>query len=114
MLKDETLLHFIREELAVYPHVTEKKMFGGVCFMLHDKMCVGITNKGQLMCRLDPAMYEAALQEEGASEMIFTGKPMKGFVFVDPDSVKRPKRLKFWLDLCVDYNARAKPAKKKK
>ena len=61
----------------------EKKMMGGLCFMVDDKMCVGVV-KDSLMVRIDPDIYETALTKKGCREMDFTGRPMKGFAFVDP------------------------------
>ena len=63
---------------------TEKKMMGGLCFMVDDKMCAGIV-KDELMARIHPDLYETALKRKGCKEMNFTGRPMKGYVFVDAD-----------------------------
>lgn len=91
----------------------EKKMMGGLCFMVDDKMCVGIV-KEQLMARVGAENYEAALQKEGCKEMKFTGRPLKGFVFVEPDAIDMEKDLEYWVQLCLDYNPFAKSSKKKK
>lgn len=95
-------------------HVTfeEKMMMGGLCFMVKDKMCVGIV-KDKLMARIDPELYEQALKKKGCHEMDFTGKPMKGFVFVDPIGIDMDKDLDYWVQLCLDYNPKAKTSKKK-
>ncbi len=91
----------------------EKKMMGGLCFMVDDKMCVGV-NKENLMIRLDPEIYEDVLKEDGARPMDFTGRPMKGFVFVDEPALEKQSALKYWLDLALEFNPRAKSSKKKK
>lgn len=91
----------------------EKKMMGGLCFMVDDKMCVGIV-KGNLMARIDPEIHEEALSKKGCRVMDFTGKPMKGFVFVDPEAVDMDNDLDYWIGLCLDFNPRAKSSKKKK
>lgn len=91
----------------------EKKMMGGLCFMVDDKMCVGIV-KDVLMARIDPDIHEEALTKKGCRDMDFTGKPMKGFVFVDPEAVDLDSDLDYWIGLCLDFNPRAKSSKKKK
>lgn len=93
--------------------IEEKKMFGGLCFMVNDKMCVGV-EKDRLMVRLDPEFYEEALSKEGCSKMDFTGKAMKGFVYVDTEVLKTKKHFQYWLDLALEYNKIAKSSKKKK
>ena len=67
-------------------------MFGGVCFMVNGKMCVGV-EKERLMVRLDPEKYEEVLEMNGCVPMDFTGKVMKGYVFVDIDELKTEKKL---------------------
>lgn len=113
MAFDEQLSNRIREVLADLPDVAEKYMFGGVCFMVDGKMCVGV-EKDKLMCRIGPDVYDAALEINGCSEMVFTGKPMKGYVYVSIDAVKTRKNLEYWLGLCLAYNEIAKASKKKK
>lgn len=81
--------------------------------MVNNKMCVGVENV-RLMVRLDPNIEDEALQQEGASPMDFTGKPMKGYVFVDIEALSTKKKLAYWLDLALAYNEHAKPSKKKK
>lgn len=90
----------------------EKKMMGGLAFMVNGKMCVGII-KNDLMVRIDPNIYELALREKGCREMNFTGKPMKGFVFIDSTGTRTEKELKSWIDLALDFNKRAKASKKR-
>lgn len=81
--------------------------------MVDDKMCVGVV-KNNLMARLDPDIYEDVLKREGARPMDFTGRPMKGYVFVEPEGVDMEADLESWVDLCLDFNPRAKSSKKKK
>lgn len=90
----------------------EKKMMGGLCYMLNNKMCVGVV-KDELMARIDPDIYEESLQKPGAKEMNFTGRPMKGFVFVDPMGLDRDTDLEQWLNLAIEFNPKAKSSKKK-
>lgn len=91
----------------------DKKMFGGVAFMVDDKMCVGIV-KENLMARIGPDAYEEALTKDGCKEMSFTGRPMKGYVYVEPHAVDMDKDLEYWVQLCLDFNPLAKSSKKKK
>ena len=90
-----------------------KKMMGGLCFMIDDKMCVGI-NKEEIMARIHPDLYEASLQKEGCREMNFTGRTMKGFVFLSDDATDLDEDLYYWLQLALDFNPMAKSSKKKK
>jgi TfoX/Sxy family transcriptional regulator of competence genes len=113
MAFDEKLNDRIREAMAEYPNVAEKHMFGGICYMLNDKMCVGIV-KDEMMCRVGPDVYEEVLSKRGCREMVFTGKPMKGYVYVSADGMKTKKEFDYWIALCVDFNKNAKAAKKKK
>jgi TfoX/Sxy family transcriptional regulator of competence genes len=112
MAYSETLSNRIRESLTGLRNVKEKEMFGGVCYMLNNKMCVGVV-KDEMMCRIGPAKYEEALERPGCREMIFTGKPMKGYVFVSEEGMKTKKQLDYWIGLCVDFNKEAKSSKKK-
>ena len=113
MAYNEKLNDRVREAMSELPNVEEKHMFGGTCYMLNDKMCIGIVGD-ELMCRIGPDVYEQALEQPGCREMIFTGKPMKGYVFVDEQAVKSNKDLNYWLDLCLAFNKHAKSSKKKK
>lgn len=90
-----------------------KKMMGGLCFMVDDKMCVGVESD-RLMARIGTDTYELALQKNGCAEMNFTGRPMKGYVFVQAESVDFDEDLEYWLQLCLDFNPLAKSSKKKK
>ena len=90
----------------------EKKMMGGLTFMVDNKMCVGIV-KDNLMARINPNIYEAALRKEGCKEMNFTGKPMKGYVFIEPEGVDFDEELEYWVQLCIDFNPLVKSSKKK-
>jgi TfoX/Sxy family transcriptional regulator of competence genes len=91
--------------------VEEKKMFGGLCFMVNGKMCVGVESK-RLMVRLDPTRYDEALQKEGCRPMDFTGRVMKGYVFVDIDALITDEQLEYWIALALEFNKLAKPSRK--
>ncbi len=113
MAYNEKLADRIRESLVNFPNVIEKNMFGGVCFMVNDKMCVGVV-KDEMMCRIDPTMDEIVLEKNGCRRMDFTGKPMKGYVFISDEGMKTKKEFEYWIDLCLSFNSKAKSSKKTK
>jgi TfoX/Sxy family transcriptional regulator of competence genes len=88
-------------------------MFGGLCFTVHGNMAVGVTGD-DLMVRLAPEEGEAALAQPGARPMDFTGKPMKGFVFVGADGLKTERMLKSWVDRGVAFASSLPPKKPKR
>ena len=90
----------------------EKKMMGGLTFMVDDKMCLGII-KDSLMVRLDPAIYEESLKKPGCHVMDFTGRPLKAFVLIDPLGIDQDTDLEYWIELALEYNPRAKSSKRK-
>jgi len=111
---NEKLADRTREIIAqTHKKVQEKKMFGGLCFMVNDKMCVGVEQE-RLMLRIDPERYEEVMEKEGCKPMDFTGKVMKGFVFVDADVLNSKKQLDYWIQLALEFNKKAKVSKKKK
>ncbi|MHA4739077.1 TfoX/Sxy family protein [Dyadobacter sp. MSC1_007] len=112
MAFSESLSNRIREALADHPNVTEKRMFGGICYMVDDKMCVGVADD-QMMCRIGEDAYESALERPGCHEMVFTGRPMKGYVFIDETGMKTESDFRYWINLCLDFNPKAKASKKK-
>lgn len=97
----------------------EKRMMGGLCFMVDDKMCCGVhfDKKKQtdlLMARIGEGAYEQALKRPGCLPMDFTGRPMKGYVFITPEGFDMDDDLDYWIQLCLDFNPLAKSSKKKK
>ncbi len=113
MAYNEILAQRVREALAPQRQVEEKKMMGGLTFMVNAKMCVGILGD-DLMARIDPEVYETALTKKGCREMDFTGKPMKGFVFINPEGTKRKADLDYWIGLALAFNKKAKASKQRK
>lgn len=91
----------------------EKKMFGGIVFMVDDKMCVGL-NKEEMMVRIDPELVEESLKRPGAKIMDFTHKPMKGYLNIMPEGYDMDEDLEYWIQLAVNFNPFAKSSKKKK
>jgi TfoX/Sxy family transcriptional regulator of competence genes len=113
MAYNEKLADRIREVIALtHKNVEEKKMFAGLCFMVNDKMCVGV-HEDKIMVRLDPKIYETVIGKEGCEPMNFTGKIMKGFVFVSEDVLKTKRQLEYWVKLALEFNKIAKSSKKK-
>lgn len=112
MAFSEDLTNRIREALVEVPNVYEKYMFGGVCFMVNDKMCVGVV-KDEMMCRINPEMDEIVLEMNGCRAMDFTGKRMKGYVYVGDEGMKTKKDFEYWINLCLEFNVLAKASKKK-
>jgi len=113
MAYNEKLADRTREIISVdHKNVEEKKMFGGLCFMVNGKMCVGVEQE-RLMVRLDPERYDEAMEKEGCKPMDFTGKIMKGYVFVDIDSLNTKRKLEYWVQLALEFNKKAKAARKK-
>src|SRR5687767_7540848 len=114
MAYNEKLADRTREIISLtHKNIEEKKMFGGLCFMVNDKMCVGV-EKDRMMVRLDPAKFDEVIEKEGCKPMDFTGRVMKGFVFVEIDVLNTKKKLEYWINLALDFNKKAKPSKKKK
>lgn len=91
----------------------EKRMMGGLCFMVDGKMLVGVSEE-RLMVRLDPADYTQALTRAGAEPMDFTGRPMRGFVWVFDEGIRTPAALAGWLDEALAFNPKAKASRKRK
>lgn len=109
MAYSEALADRIRKALRAKRGVIERKMFGGIAFLLRGHMVVGILDDS-LMARVGPENYEKALAKSGVREMNFTGKPMRGYVFVGPEALRNGAQLKRWLDLCAEF-VKTLPAK---
>ena len=112
MAYNEKLSDRIREALADVPNVEEKQMFGGACYMVDGKMCVGVV-KDEMMCRIGPDIYQEALERKGCREMDFAGKPMEGYVYVNDEGMRTNEQFGYWINLCLEYNPKAKLSKKK-
>jgi hypothetical protein len=96
-----------------------KKMMGGLVFMVEDKMCCGLLYDKKkeldlLMLRIGEEAYPEAIKREGCHPMDFTGRPMKGYVFVDSDGYDLDEQLEYWISLALAYNPLAKKSAKRK
>jgi hypothetical protein len=92
----------------------EKKMFGGVCFMVAGKMCLGANHDHKLMARVDPGESEHLAERTDATIMVHGGRVMPGYMFVEPAGFESDADLDFWVDKCLKYNPKAKASKKKR
>ena len=109
MAYDEGAAERLRGIFDDQPDVIEKKMFGGIAFMHAGNMCCGIIDD-LLMARVGPDAYPGALTRPYAREMDFTGKSMKGFVYIDPAGFAEDDQLREWVSLCQAFTA-SLPAK---
>jgi TfoX/Sxy family transcriptional regulator of competence genes len=112
MAYDEGLAERIRGVLDERSNVSEKTMFGGIAFMVRGHMAVGVV-KDDLMVRVGPEAYDALLKERHARPMDFTGRPMKGFVYVASAGLESDDALRSWVEHGVRY-ADSRPAKKRR
>lgn len=96
MAFDEGLAVRIEEALSDVQNVEQKRMFGGVAFMVRNHMCVGVV-KDTLMVRVGPEQYADCLKQPSAKEMTFTGKPMKGLIYVEPEGISEDEQLSAWI-----------------
>lgn len=108
MAFDEALADRIRDVFAPREAVTERRMFGGIAFMVGGNMAVGVVGD-DLMVRLEPAEAERALSEQHTRPMDFTGRPAKNMVYVDPEGTASDTDLAGWVDAGADYAATLPP-----
>jgi TfoX/Sxy family transcriptional regulator of competence genes len=115
MSYNEFLADRIRSQL-VSNHIffKEKIMFGGICFMVDDKMLLGVI-RDNLMVRIDPLKQnDYLLAESGCRIMDFTKHPMKGYLYVDPEGTDMEEDLRKWVRRCLEFNPKAKSSKRKR
>src|SRR5947207_2811256 len=98
MAYNEILASRIRTILSSVAGFSEKKMFGGLCFLIHGNMCCGVL-KDELVLRLDRERARQLLSRSHTRPMDFTGRPMKGFVFVEPGGLAGDRKLPDWVRL---------------
>ena len=99
---DERLAQRIRRALNGKRGVAEKRMFGGLCFLLHGNMCCGV-ERDRLVIRVGPEQYEQALSKPHARPMDFTGRPLRGFVYVSAEGCRTEPSLKAWVSRGLDF-----------
>jgi len=118
MAYSEFLADRVRQRLISNRVTQEKKMMGGLVFMVNEKMCVGvdkdrITGDDRLMVRVGKSAYEGLLKKKGCRAMDFTGKAMKGFLFIYPEGFDSETDMDFWIKKALDFNREAKKSKNK-
>lgn len=102
MAFDETLSQRVRSLLIGRAGYAERKMFGGIAFMLDSKMCCGVLND-ELVARVSAADYAAALKQPQVRPMDFTGRPMKGYLYIAAAAIADDGSLAMWVDRCVSF-----------
>ena len=112
MAYDEALAERIRSVLADRDDVTEQKMFGGIAFMIGGRMAVGVVHD-DLMVRVGPDAHDAAIARPHVRPMDFTGRPMRGFVYVAPAGVADDRRLTQWVEVGAAFAASQPPSKRR-
>jgi hypothetical protein len=113
MTFDEKLANRIREYLLPFSKlkIEEKKMFRGLTFMINGKMCVSVSGEN-LMCRFDPDLTHDVAEKKGFLPMKMSGKEYRGYCYVEPKGFKSKRDFEYWINLCLDFNERAKASKK--
>ena len=109
MAYDEQLADRVRDLLVAREGVTEKKMFGGIAFMIGGNMAVGVSGQGGLMLRLEPEEIDKALAEPHVRPFEMKGKPAKGWLRVDAEGVESDEELAGWVDAGADFAATLPP-----
>lgn len=102
MAHDPDLADRVRDILGPRQGITEKKMFGGLAFLLRGNMLLAVSDRG-LMARVGPAGFEEALARDHVRPMDFTGRPMKGYVYVDPTGLESEDDLAYWVERCAAF-----------
>jgi len=113
MPPDDALVDRVRVALGSTVDVEEKRMFGGIAFMVRGKMCVSV-GRDRIMCRIDPALHDSALERKGCRTVVVKGRQYREYVHVDADKVKAQRDLDYWIDLSLDYNRKAKASPSKR
>ncbi|GAB3337077.1 hypothetical protein GCM10027299_47780 [Larkinella ripae] len=109
---NEQLADRVRERLAELPNLEEKAMMGGRLFLYNDKMLLGVI-EDELLCRIDPEIYEQLLEKNGCRVMYSGKRPMKGYVLVDESGRRTQKEFEEWINLTLAFNPKAKSSRKK-
>jgi hypothetical protein len=102
MAYDQGLAQRIREEMAGYPDLSEREMFGGIGFMLSGNMACGVI-QDEMIVRIGPERHAQALEEQYTREFDFTGRPMKGWVMVGSPGYEEDADLRRWVQWGVDF-----------
>jgi len=106
MAYDQALANRVKAALGSAQRIEEKRMFGGLTFMVQGKMCVSV-GKERIMCRIDPAVHDTALHRPGCRTVLMKGREYRGFVYVDARDLRTRGALEYWVRLALDYNDKA-------
>lgn len=107
-LADRIRLYFEHKSIKF----AEQRMMGGICFMVKDKLCVGV-DRNRLIARVGELKYEECLKKKGCHIFDVTNRPLKGFVIVEASAVDSDKSLAKWIEICLEYNPIARSGKKR-
>lgn len=110
MAYSDYLVERLRRRFEKAGQIEEKKMMGGLVFMVNGKMCIGVdqdrkTGEDRIMARVGENAYDECLQKQGARLMDFTGRPMKGFIFIYGEGFDAEDQLDFWVKKALDFNS---------
>lgn len=113
MAYDLLIAQRIRAYLSSFPElaISERKMFGGLAFLIENKMCVNVSGN-RLMCRFDPKYQNEVASKTGFQPMMMKGKLIEGYCYVHEEGFHANNDLEYWLKMCLSYNAIAKAARK--
>lgn len=113
MAYDQLLARRVRNYLSGFPHllINEKKMFGGLAFLINGKMCVNVSGQN-LMCRFDPALTESLSAMKGFLPMVMSDKEYKGYCYIEPHGIQEEVDFQFWIQQCLTFNNTARSSKK--
>ncbi len=113
MAYNRILAERVRNQLSKSSNliIEEKKMFGGLAFMVNGKMCINVSGDN-LMCRFNPAQESEVSNRPGYLKMVMKGRVYKGYCYVQPDGFISEENFEFWINLCLEFNEQAKSSKK--
>lgn len=103
MAYSEKIADNLRQALAGVPNVEEKKMFGGLAFMVAGKMCL-TAGSGRIMCRIDPKLHESVVEKEHCQTVVMKGRKYKGYVYVSEDMLNTAADFQYWVSLALDFS----------
>ena len=113
MAHNQKIADRVNKYLLDFPqlNIEKKKMFGGLAFLINGKMCINISGDN-LMCRFDPKLDREISKKKGYKPMIMRGKELTGYCYVNEEGFKSKTDFEYWINLCLDFNAKAKSSKK--
>jgi len=103
----------VRAALSGAGSVEEKKMFGGLMFMVNGKMCISV-GKNRIMCRVDPDIHDDLLKKKPCRAVVMRGREYRGYFHVNEDDVATTRELSYWVRLALEYNKKSKAPSKRK